>query len=428
MKYQAALTRPEMTGLFTRLYGDAAAEAPARYAGIIAKFIEYYGGDAPFRIFSAPGRSEIGGNHTDHQSGRVLAAAVSVDTIAVVRPNGTPVIRYRSFGYRNEQEFTVDLGTLAVVESEKGSTNALFRGMAARMVELGFAVGGFDCYISSNVLRGSGLSSSAAMEVLVGDILDGLFNAGEMDPVTRAIVAQYAENVYFGKPCGLMDQTACSVGGLITIDFEDTAHPVVRKVDYDFAQTGLHLVVVDTGGNHANLTPEYAAIPVEMKEAAAFFGKQKLREVPEDEFYAKLPQLCHAVSDRAALRAMHFMGDNARVKAQVEALERGDLRAFLDMIVESGESSWKLLQNCYVGGSKEQGLTVALAVSERMLRGKGAWRVHGGGFAGTIQAFVPGDMLKTYLDTMDTIFHKGAAQALIIRPEGAIEIPLQLED
>ena len=413
----------QMKPLFERLYGAAADRAPARYADMESRFFSYFG-EGDYRVFSAPGRSEIGGNHTDHNYGKVLACAVSVDTVAFVRPTEGSVVRYRSAGYRGEREFRVDLAELSAQEKDIGTTNALIRGVADRMAQLGYRVGGFDAYISSDVLRGSGLSSSAAFEVMTCAVLDGLYNRGDMSPVLRAQVAQYAENVHFGKPSGLMDQMASSVGSLVTIDFADPAQPVVERVDFDFAAAGLSLVVVDTGGNHANLTDAYASITEDMAQVAAVFGKEKLRQVGRETFYNHITQLPGKVTDRAILRAIHFFNDNERVDREVAALKAGDVKAFLKNIIESGDSSWKLLQNVYVGGSAEQGLALALAMSRPFLENGGAWRVHGGGFAGTIQAFVPQSLLKDYISLMDALFHEGAATALAVRPEGALEIPV----
>lgn len=413
----------QMKPLFERLYGAAADRAPARYADMESRFFSYFG-EGDYRVFSAPGRSEIGGNHTDHNYGKVLACAVSVDTVAFVRPTESSVVRYRSAGYRGEREFRVDLSELSAQEKDIGTTNALIRGVADRMTRLGYRVGGFDAYISSDVLRGSGLSSSAAFEVMTCAVLDGLYNRGDMSPVLRAQVAQYAENVHFGKPSGLMDQMASSVGSLVTIDFADPAQPVVERVDFDFAAAGLSLVVVDTGGNHANLTDAYASITEDMAQVAAVFGKEKLRQVGRETFYNHITQLPGKVTYRAILRAIHFFNDNERVDREVAALKAGDVKAFLKNIIESGDSSWKLLQNVYVGGSAEQGLALALAMSRPFLENGGAWRVHGGGFAGTIQAFVPQSLLKDYISLMDALFHEGAATALAVRPEGALEIPV----
>ncbi|MDD3242957.1 MAG: galactokinase family protein [Eubacteriales bacterium] len=407
--------------LFHALYGRDAADAQARLDALKQTFFKTYG-EGTVRFFSAPGRTEIGGNHTDHQRGRVLAAAVSVDTVAAVRPTGGMIVRLRSEGFPTE--FCVDLSETQAREAEKNTTFALIRGTAARMAALGYAIGGFDACVTSSVLRGSGLSSSAAFEVLIAAIFHGLFNAGEMDAKQRAMIAQYAENVYFGKPSGLMDQMASSVGALVAIDFGDPAHPVVEKVDYDFEKNGYYLVVTDTGGSHDDLTPEYAAIPAEMTQVAQAMGADKLRGVDESVFYASIAQLrAQGISDRAILRAAHFLGDDPRSAAEAQALRQGDMETFFALILESGESSWQLLQNCYVPGSTAQNIPLALTLSRRVLAGKGAWRVHGGGFAGTIQAFVPADTLSSYIGTLESQFGKGACTVLSIRKYGAVEIP-----
>ncbi len=422
MPYHKDFSTYQALDTFAALYGPGNAKAAVgRYEALEKEFLSRYGNGA-YRIFSAPGRTEIGGNHTDHQNGRVLAAAVSLDTIAAVRTTESSVVRLQSEGF--EDEFIVDLNELMPREAERETTCSLIRGVAARMKEFGYFVGGFDAYVTSTVLKGSGLSSSAAFEVLVAAILDGLYNAGQMDPKLRAQVAKYAENVYFGKPSGLMDQMASSVGGLVTIDFEDEQLPEVKKVSFDFESTGYLLVVTDTGGSHADLTYEYAAIPADMRSVAEQFGCQRLREVDPSEFYRQIPLLREAASDRAILRAMHFFGDNDRVVQQADALVRGDMEAFFTHIIESGESSWKLLQNCHATGSAEQGVTLALALSERLLRGHGAWRVHGGGFAGTIQAFVPRALLHDYVDELSRVFGPRACTVLHIRQPGALEIIL----
>jgi len=408
--------------LYRQLYGNAQ-QAEKRLETLVSRFAHYYGSE-PCRVFSAPGRSEVGGNHTDHNCGRVLAAAVSVDTLACVRPNGTNIVRYRSEGFRGESEYTVDLSDLEVVEDEKGNSAAMVRGIAARMVQLGYRIGGFDAYTSSRVLRGSGLSSSAAFEVLIVAVLDGLFNQGDMDPILRAQISQYAENVYFGKPSGLMDQMASSVGGLVTIDFADTEHPIVEKVDVDFELSGCNLVVVDTRGSHANLTDQYATIPVEMKEVAAHFGAATLREVKPETFHKAIPELLGKVSDRAILRAIHFYAENERVAEQVAALKAGDFKGFFALIKESGHSSFEYLQNVIAAGSQTQRYALALALCQKILGDEGAWRVHGGGFAGTVQAFVPQDKLGTFMEQMEAVFGRGCAQILSVRPYGALELEL----
>ena len=372
-------------------------------------------------MFSSPGRTEIGGNHTDHNYGRVLAGAVNLDNIAVAQPNGTKVVRILSSGY---PQFEVDLTNDKPNEKEYFTSASLVRGISARMVELGFATGGFDAVIDSGVPKGSGLSSSASFEVLIGAIFSHLFNGGKLDAVLNAQIGQYAENVFFGKPCGLMDQTACSVGGLITIDFADPSKPIVKKVDFDFVKTGYALVITDTGGNHADLNDEYASLPSDMKGVAGQLGKKVLREVSLEQVMEAIPTLREKkVTDRAILRAIHFERDNARVAEQVADLEKGDFGAFLTKVTASGHSSFMYNQNVYPASApEEQGLSLALALSDIVLGGKGAWRVHGGGFAGTIQAFVPQDLLDKYVETLEHTFGKGKCWKLFIRPQGAIKV------
>ena len=384
------------------------------FEAIKQRFLETYSRE-PSYIFSAPGRTEIGGNHTDHQLGRVLAGAVDVDTLAAVAPNGEPVIRVLSEGYPLCE---IDLDDLGIRPAEAGTTAALIRGVAGRIRELGHPVPGFDAYVTSRVLPGSGLSSSAAFEVLIGTVIDHLASCG-LDAVQIAQIGQYAENVYFGKPCGLMDQTASSVGGIITIDFADEANPVVEHLDFDFASCGHALCIIDSGADHADLTDEYAAIPREMKAVAALFGKEHLRQVDEELFYAQLPRVRQAAGDRAVLRAMHFFEDNRRVKEQVEALRRNDFPRFLELVNESGRSSWLYLQNVVPTGSTlHQELAVTLALAARLLKGRGASRVHGGGFAGTIQAFVPDDLLEPFRTRLEAVFGQGSCHVMQIRPVG----------
>ena len=374
-------------------------------------------GRSPRYLFSAPGRTELGGNHTDHQLGRVLAGAVSVDTLAAVAPNGEGLIRVQSEGY---PLCTLSLEELDVRPAEFGSTLSLIRGVAARITQLGHAVHGFDAYVTSRVLPGSGLSSSAAFEVLLGTVINSL-DGCSLSAIEIAQIGQYAENVYFGKPCGLMDQMASSVGGIVTIDFADASHPVVEPLDFDFASCGHALCIVNSGADHADLTDEYAAIPREMKAVCAVFGKEHLREVDEDAFYARLREVRAAAGDRAALRAMHFFEDNRRVALQVEALKAKDFARFLDLVNESGHSSWLYLQNVVPTGSTwHQELARSLALAARLLQGRGASRVHGGGFAGTIQAFVPLDLLDAFRGGMEAVLGKGSCQVLSIRPEGGI--------
>ena len=391
-----------------------------RYAKLADEFVNFYG-DKELSVFSSPGRTEIGGNHTDHNHGRVLAGAVNLDNVAIASANGTDVVRILSSGY---PQFEVNLSTLAPNKDEFYTSVGLVRGICARMKELGFAIGGFDAVINSGVPKGSGLSSSASFEVLIGAIVSHLFNDGGLDPVLNAQIGQYAENVFFGKPCGLMDQTACSVGGLVTIDFADPAKPIVKKVDFDFSKTGFALVITDTGGNHADLNDEYASLPSDMKGVAAKLGKTVLREVSLDQVIDSIPELRKdGVSDRAILRAIHFERDNERVAEQVADLEKGDFKSFLAKVCASGQSSFMYNQNVYpVNNVAEQGLSVALALSDVVLGSEGAWRVHGGGFAGTIQAFVPYCLLDKYVDTLEHTFGKGKCHKLFIRPQGAIKV------
>ena len=390
------------------------------YAKLADEFVNSYG-DKELSVFSSPGRTEIGGNHTDHNHGRVLAGAVNLDNVAIASANGTDVVRILSSGY---PQFEVNLSTLAPNKDEFYTSVGLVRGICARMKELGFAIGGFDAVINSGVPKGSGLSSSASFEVLIGAIVSHLFNDGGLDPVLNAQIGQYAENVFFGKPCGLMDQTACSVGGLVTIDFADPATPIVKKVDFDFSKTGFALVITDTGGNHADLNDEYASLPSDMKGVAAKLGKTVLREVSLDQVIDSIPELRKdGVSDRAILRAIHFERDNERVAEQVADLEKGDFKSFLAKVCASGQSSFMYNQNVYpVNNVAEQGLSVALALSDVVLGSEGAWRVHGGGFAGTIQAFVPYCLLDKYVDTLEHTFGKGKCHKLFIRPQGAIKV------
>ena len=382
--------------------------------GFVCAFV-----DTPDRYFSAPGRTEIGGNHTDHQRGRVLAAAVNLDTVAAVRLNGTDEIRILSKGYPMS---VVNVTELTPVESEINSTPALIRGVVARFAQMGCKVEGFDAYCESTVLPGSGLSSSAAYEVLIGTIVNHMFFDGKVSQPEIAMIGQYAENVFFGKPCGLMDQMASAVGNLVNIDFFDVENPVIRPLGFDFASSGHALCIIDSGADHADLTDEYAAIPGEIKAVAAQFGKEVLTQIDEADFYAKLPELRKACGDRAVMRCIHFYQENARVPKQVAALENGDFEGFLKLIKESGYSSYMYLQNVIPAGYKEhQNVAVALGLAEHYLAGRGAYRVHGGGFAGTIQAFVPFDILDEFVAGMDAALGQGACHVLSIRPQGGVE-------
>lgn len=387
-----------------------------------AGFAAVFGGTAE-RYFSAPGRTEVSGNHTDHQRGRVLAGAVNLDTVAAVRANGTDVIRVQSKGYSLCQ---VRLDALEPVAAEINSTPALIRGVAARFSQLGCQVGGFDAYCESTVLPGSGLSSSAAFEVLIGTIINHLFFDGRVSQPEIAQIGQYAENVFFGKPCGLMDQTASAVGGLVTIDFADKEHPDIRPVHFDFSTTGHALCIIDSRADHADLTDEYAAVPGEMKAVCEYFGKDVVTEIPEEDFYAAIPALREKCGDRAVMRVIHEYNENRRVPQQVACLERGDFEGFLRLTKESGYSSWMYLQNVVPAGYvKQQAMAVALGLCEHYLQGRGAYRVHGGGFAGTVQAFVPFDLLDSFRAGIDAALGEGACHVLSIRPQGGVEMEVE---
>ena len=413
-----ALGAGELDGTLSRLkYGEISG-ARAKVAHVLDGFARSFGEDEerPVVLCSAPGRTEICGNHTDHQHGRVLAGAVDLDFLACAAPNGLNRIRFQSEGWPMVE---ISLDELLPCTDERESTAALVRGMAGLVKERGYEVAGFDAYAVSEVLPGSGLSSSAACEVLLGVIENCLFCSGELDAVTIAQLGQRAENVYFGKPSGLMDQTASSVGGAVAIDFADPAEPVVRSVAVDLESLGYALCIIDSGASHAALTGEYASIPEEMGAVAAYFGRKVLREVDEAELLRALPELRRAAGDRAVLRAMHFFADDRRSAEEADALERGDIDAFLALVRESGRSSWELLQNITpTGAAKEQAMAVALAVAERALAGRGACRVHGGGFAGTIQAFVPLDALESFSTEVEAALGQGSCRALSIRPVG----------
>lgn len=404
------------------IYGEEnVAEQAERYASAAKEFESMFG-RKPERFFSAPGRTEVGGNHTDHNRGCVLAAGISLDVIAAVAPTDDGIIRIKSAGFPMD---AVDISDLDIKDEEDGTSAALIRGVAEGMKKRGYKLGGFSAYTTSNVLKGSGLSSSAAFEVLVGTIISGLFNDFGVSPVEIAQISQFAENIYFGKPSGLMDQMASSIGSFITIDFNDPAKPIVEAIDFDFSTTGHSLCIVDTKGSHADLTPDYAAVPAEMKAVAKYFGKDALRDVDRAEVIANIPELRALLGDRAVLRAMHFYGDNERVGKQAAALRAHDFRRFLALINESGDSSYKYLQNIFSPSHpNEQGLALALFTASDVLRGEGACRVHGGGFAGTIQAFVPDDKLSYFKRRMETVFGKGSCYVLSIRPFGGTEVAL----
>lgn len=377
-------------------------------------------GDGDIRLFSAPGRTEVGGNHTDHQRGHVLAASVNLDMVAAVKKRSDTTIRIQSQGY---PIFTLQAQPAQPIKEEEGTTLSLVRGVVSALFEKGYPIGGFDAVITSNVLKGSGLSSSAAFEVLIGTICNHLYCDGEVSAIAIAQIGQYAENVFFGKPCGLMDQMASSVGGFVAIDFYDAQNPVVEKIDFDFSQSGHALCIVDTGGNHANLTPDYAAIPYEMKSVAGFFGKEVLSQVKKETVLSHLATLREKCGDRAILRAIHFYDDDETAVSEAEALKKGDFDTFRHLVLASGLSSFRHLQNVYpCENPQEQGLSLALMLCEKILGEQGAYRVHGGGFAGTIQAFVPLSLLEPFQKEMESVFGSNKCHVLSIRPLGGVEI------
>lgn len=372
------------------------------------------------RLFSSPGRTEISGNHTDHNHGRVLAGAINLDNIAIAAPNDSKWVRIHSKGY---PQLLVDLSRTKPQSREKYTSQALIRGIGARFGQLGYEVGGFDACIDGRVPKGSGLSSSASFEVLIATIFNSLFHHGKVDPIRIAQIGQFAENNYFEKPCGLMDQTACSVGGLVTIDFQDPLRARVKKLNLDFQSTGFSLVITDTGGHHADLTDEYASVAGEMKSVAAALGKKVLRSVRSAQLMHRLPAVRKKTGDRALLRAFHFLEENERVGRQVDALENNNIPGFLQEVIASGFSSFMYNQNIFTTQNpREQGVALGLLLSERILKDRGAWRVHGGGFAGTIQAFVPQSLLGTFIATMEKTFGKGSCYPLCIRNAGSIAL------
>lgn len=396
-------------------------EEKERYKKILDLYVSLYGEDGDIRFFSAPGRSEVCGNHTDHNRGKVIAAAVNLDAVAAAAKNDDNTVRVKSAEYTKSD--IIDLSVLSPVENEVGTSAALIRGVCRGFTDRGYKIGGFNAATATRVLSGSGLSSSAAFEVLIGTCLNYLYNDGKVSAVEIAQIAQFAENEFFGKPCGLMDQTACSVGGFVNIDFKDPSNPVITPIDFDFASCGHSLCIVDTRASHADLTDEYGAIRSEMESAAGCFGKTALRDVDEKEFFENINIVREKVSERAALRGLHFFGENNRVDKQTEALSNGDFEEFKKLVIESGYSSYMYNQNVFSAKAPlNQPVSLALAVSEYILKGKGAWRVHGGGFAGTIQAFVPSDMLDVYKTEIEKVFGESACYVLNVRPVGGCEI------
>lgn len=400
-----------------------------RYANAIQSFVDLFGSERDIQIVSAPGRTEVGGNHTDHQHGQVLAASINDDAIAVVAANDSNSVQVKSEGY---DKITFSLKDIDKNSEEEGTTIALIKGVLAGIKERGFAVGGFDAYITSDVLGGSGLSSSAAFETVIGNVLSSLYNDMKIDPVTIAIIGQYAENYYFGKPCGLMDQMACSVGSLCHIDFADPSNPKIDRIELDMDAVGYSLCITDTKGSHADLTPDYAAVPAEMKSVAAYFGKDVLNDISEEEVIAAISELRKKLGDRPVLRALHYYEENKRVVNEATALKNNDFEAFLKNVKASGDSSYKFLQNVYTTHDVlHQNVSIALCMSEKLLNTddtcesstkNGVSRVHGGGFAGTIQAFVRNEKVSEYRDALDNIFGEGACAVLKIRKYGGIRV------
>ena len=425
MKNSAVLKGELLQGKHSALFKDIYLDESLldyqnkRYADAVAKFEELFG-EKEVEIYSAPGRSEVGGNHTDHQLGMVLATSINLDAIAVVSKTGENIIRVVSEGYDMVE---VDIEDLEEKAFEEGTTIALIRGVAANLKERGYVIGGFEAYITSDVLIGAGLSSSAAFEVIIGTILSGLFNDMSISPVLIAQAGQFAENVYFGKPSGLMDQMACSVGGLIHIDFKNPEEPVVEKVPSDFEAYKYSLCIVDTKEFHDDLTEDYAEIPAEMKKVAAFFKKKVLREVDEEEFFQQIPGLRSVLGDRPVLRALHFFEEEKRVESQVHALRNGEFEEFLSLVKASGDSSFKYLQNIYTNRAvQKQAISVAIGDSESVLKKHGVSRVHGGGFAGTIQVFVENSFVEEYRNAMDKVFGAGSCHVLKVRQHGGIQV------
>lgn len=422
-KLKQALAGTTLDSRFCEIYGSAALEMQkARYLHAVEEFEKLYGADREAALYSVAGRSELSGNHTDHNHGCVIAASIDLDIIAVASPSAGSVIRVKSEGF---PEDVVDFDVYnAPNPARYEKSDSLIAGMVAGFRKEGLAVGGFDAYTTSNVLKGSGISSSAAFEDMIGNILNYVYNGGKVSNVEIAKLAQYAENRFFGKPCGLMDQMACAVGGIIAIDFRDPSAPMIEQTDFDLSAAGYNLCIVNTGGNHADLTGDYASVPAEMKSVAAYFGKEVLRDTDENAVLAAIPALREKVGDRAILRALHFFAENRRVAAQKAALKAGDLDTFLANVIASGRSSFCYLQNVYTTKNvSEQGLSLALCLAERVLSGKrAAWRVHGGGFAGTIQAFIPTEDVAEFRAVMDAAFGEGRCMVLRVRPEGALRV------
>ncbi|MBO4982878.1 MAG: galactokinase [Clostridia bacterium] len=421
-KLLAYVKEGQLNETLSSLYGSENVDSQReRYVEAISDFLNIYG-EREVALFSVPGRSEISGNHTDHNHGKVLAGSINLDIIAVASKTDDGIIKIKSKGF---DEDSVDTNSYtSPVESDYFKSNALIAGMAKAFTNAGFNKGGYVAYTTSNVFKGSGLSSSAAFEVMVGNILNYFYNDGKVENTEIAKMAQYSENVFFGKPCGLMDQMACAVGGFVYIDFEDTKNPVIEKIPFDLSAKGYALCIVNTGGNHADLNDDYASVPSEMKSVAKYFGKEYLRQITKEDVLSNVISLRDEVGDRAILRSIHFFNENARVEKQASALNNEDINTFFDIVKCSGRSSFMYLQNVFTTKNvQEQGLSLALAITDSVMSGKdGAFRVHGGGFAGTIQAFVPFDLVEEYRSVIDASFGKGACHVLRIRPYGAIKV------
>lgn len=404
-----------------RIYGaDNLEFQKTRYTKLVEEFSDKFG-ECDCAIYSASGRTELGGNHTDHNHGKVLAAGIQLDALAVASPSEDATIELYSEGF--EDKFSVDISSLDPVESEKETTHALIRGVAAGLKNSGYKVGGFKAVVTSNVLRGSGLSSSAAFEVLIGTVLNHIYNSGSISAIDIAKFSQFAENTFFGKPCGLMDQMACSYGRMTGIDFNTPDNPEIEQLDFSFKKHGFTLMVVDTGGSHADLTDDYASIPKEMKKVASFFKKETCREISYNDILNNIQQLRSFANDRAILRAIHFIKDNERVEQMIEAAKNDDIAAYFKLVKESGRSSFQYLQNIFSPHSPlEQGISLALALTESFLGDDGAFRVQGGGFAGTIQAYIPNSRESDYISLMENTFGAGCVTKISIRPEGAAKV------
>ena len=416
--FKSNILKGDFDSQLKRIYitDDAVATQRERYVSLVEDYSEHFGENGELHFFTAPGRTEVCGNHTDHNHGKVLAAGINLDAVAVASKNDSDIINVKS---RNHAMNTVNIKELTPDVNEFGKSNGLVRGVCAGFVERGYKIGGFNAATVSDVLSGSGMSSSAAFEVLIGTILNYLYNDGQVPAEEIAKIAQFAENKFFGKPCGLMDQTACAVGGFITIDFNDTENPIIEKVPFDFNTCGHSLCIVDTGADHADLTDAYAAVKNEMQSVASYFGKSFLRELDYEDFLSKIKEIRKEKGDRAVMRALHFFEDNIRVDNEIEALRNSDFEAFKKNVIESGNSSFMYNQNVSTFEKSEaQPVAVALAVTESILKNKGAWRVHGGGFAGTIQAFVPNDMLSEYKTKIEKLLGEGSCYVLAIRPVG----------